>query len=101
MLGLAQRTALGDFHRITLFGVVLLIMSMKNGAALKVLAVLGVAGLVVDHDLDRLMRLVRSDDALDGSQQRTFGFLLGGLSHTVLVTRSFGPPLTKVIRRLL
>src|SRR5438132_12539125 len=52
VLGLAQRPALGQFHPVALARFVLLIMSMENGAALEVLAVLGVVGLVVDCALD-------------------------------------------------
>ena len=42
----------------------------SDGAALEVLAVLRVLGLVVDHDADRLVALVGGDHALDGAEQR-------------------------------
>src|SRR6185436_19486936 len=50
-----------------------------HGAALEVLAVLGVLGLVVDHHLDRLVALVRRDNSLNRPKERTLGFVLCGL----------------------
>src|SRR5438128_2073578 len=54
VLGLAQRPAFGQLHLVTLLGFVLLIVSMDGGAAAEILAVLGVLGLKVHHDRDRL-----------------------------------------------
>src|SRR6185437_397201 len=62
VLGLAERAALGEFHGVAFLGLVLLVMSVKHGAAFQIFAVLGMAGLVVDHDLHRLVAFIRCHD---------------------------------------
>src|SRR5262249_26074921 len=93
VLGSAQRAALGDLDGVALVSLVLLVVSMQHGAALKVLAVLGVPHLVLDDDLDRLVRLVGGDHAADRPQQRTFDrasfgrrFLCCCLAHDLAVS---------------
>src|SRR5579859_4065078 len=75
MLGLAERPALGDFHQVALVGVVLFVVGVKHRPPLEVLAVLGMAGLVRHHNLDRLVALVGGDHASDRAELRSLGSL--------------------------
>src|SRR3954468_8398896 len=55
VLRFAERAALGDFHRVALASLVLFVVGVQDAAALEVLAVLRVLGLIVDLHADRLV----------------------------------------------
>ena len=76
MLGLGERPALGDFHRVAFLRLVFFVVRVQRAAALEVLAVLRVPHLVVHDYLDRLVALVRSDHTRDGAEQRTLSGLV-------------------------
>src|SRR6266542_4868689 len=72
MLGLGERPALRQLHPVSFARLVLLIMRVQNRAALQVLAVLLVPGLVGDDDLDRLVALVGRHHTFDRAERGTF-----------------------------
>src|SRR6185437_5287768 len=75
VLCLAERAALGQLHRVAFLSFVLLIVSVEHGAALQIFAVLGMTGLVIDHDLHRLVAFIRCHDPDDRPQKSTLGLI--------------------------
>src|SRR5499426_3266337 len=62
-LVLRQRAALDDLHAIAGLELVLLVVRLVLGAAVQVLAVLGIRDAAFDHHDARLVHLVARDDA--------------------------------------
>src|SRR5690348_3408223 len=68
MLGLRNRTALGDAHQVALVALALLVVRVQLARTAQQLAVQAMLFLALDHDGDRLRTLGAAHAAVDGAR---------------------------------